>query len=123
VAKDGSGTHVSIGDAVEAAPAHSTRRVVIYIKAGVYSENVKVARDKTNLMLVGAGAGQTVVVGRPTVGDGLRTFDTATLSVSGDGFMMRDLKTDLSAPHRPTGQLPTGFPNAKAGSFGGWPIG
>ncbi|CAD6240706.1 unnamed protein product [Miscanthus lutarioriparius] len=97
VAKDGSGTHQSIGDAVEAAPVHSARRVVIYIKAGVYTENVSVARNKTNLVLVGDGAGQTVVVGRRSVGDGLRTFDTATLSVSGDGFMVRDLTVENRA--------------------------
>ncbi|EES02180.1 hypothetical protein BDA96_03G005500 [Sorghum bicolor] len=100
VAMDGSGTHQRIGDAVEAAPVRSARRVVIYIKAGVYGENVKVARNKTNLMLVGDGAGQTVVVGRRSVADGLRTFDTATLSVSGDGFMMRDLTVENRAGPR-----------------------
>ncbi|CAD6233696.1 unnamed protein product [Miscanthus lutarioriparius] len=77
--------------------AQRPRRVVIYIKAGVYSENVKVARNKTNLVLVGDGAGETVVVGRRSVGDGLRTFDTATLSVSGDGFMVRDLTVENRA--------------------------
>jgi hypothetical protein len=110
VAKDGSGTHVSIGDAVEVAPAHSTRRVVIYIKAGVYSENVNVARNKTNLMLVGDGAGQTVVVERRSVGDGLRTFDTATISVSGDWFMLR--ATGLSVFHGSTSPVAFQMPTA-----------
>ena len=37
------------------------------------------------------------MVGRRSVGDGLRTFDTATLSVSGDGFMVRDLTVENRA--------------------------
>ena len=34
VAKDGSRTHLSISDAMEAAPEYSSLRVVIYVKAG-----------------------------------------------------------------------------------------
>ncbi|KAJ1281835.1 hypothetical protein BS78_03G004300 [Paspalum vaginatum] len=97
VAKDGSGTHLSISDAVEAAPEKSSRRVVIYVKAGTYEENVQVGLRKTNLMLMGAGADKTAVVGRRSVADGMRTFDTATVSVTGDGFMMRDMTVENRA--------------------------
>lgn len=79
VAKDGSGTHRKLRDAIKAAPDCSHRRVVIYVKAGVYIENVKVARKKTNLMLVGDGVGKTVVVGYRSVHDNYTTFHTATL--------------------------------------------
>lgn len=79
VAKDGTGTHRKIRDAIKAAPEHSRRRVVIYVKAGVYTENVKIGSKKTNLMLVGDGAGKTVVVGYRSVHDNYTTFHTATL--------------------------------------------
>ncbi|KAG2585950.1 hypothetical protein PVAP13_5NG005900 [Panicum virgatum] len=97
VAKDGSGMHLSISDAVEAAPEYSSRRVVIYVTAGVYTENVMIGRAKTNLMLVGAGAGETEVVGWRSVQDGFKTFHTATVSVLGDGFMMRNMTMENSA--------------------------
>uniref|UniRef100_A0A0E0JG24 Pectinesterase n=1 Tax=Oryza punctata TaxID=4537 RepID=A0A0E0JG24_ORYPU len=97
VAKDGTGTHRKIRDAIKAAPEHSRRRVVIYIKAGVYIENVKIGRRKTNLMLVGDGAGKTVVVGYRSVHDNYTTFHTATLAVAGAGFIMRDMTVENRA--------------------------
>uniref|UniRef100_J3KY15 Pectinesterase n=1 Tax=Oryza brachyantha TaxID=4533 RepID=J3KY15_ORYBR len=97
VAKDGTGTHRKIRDAIKAAPEHSHRRVVIYIKAGVYIENVKIGRKKTNLMLVGDGAGKTVVVGFRSVHDNYTTFHTATLAVAGAGFIMRDMTVENRA--------------------------
>ncbi|KAL6850231.1 hypothetical protein ACP4OV_020858 [Aristida adscensionis] len=92
VAKDGSGTHRKIRDAIKAAPEHSHRRVVIYVKAGVYFENVKVGRKKTNLMLIGDGAGKTVLIGYRSVRGNFTTFHTATL-----GFIMRDMTVENRA--------------------------
>ncbi|KAF0917542.1 hypothetical protein E2562_020919 [Oryza meyeriana var. granulata] len=97
VAKDSTGTHRKIRDAIKAAPEHSHRRVVIYIKAGVYVENVKIGRKKTNLMLVGDGAGKTVVVGIRSVHDNYTTFHTATLAVAAAGFIMRDMTVENRA--------------------------
>lgn len=97
VAKDGTGTHRKIRDAIKAAPEHSRRRVVIYVKAGVYTENVKIGSKKTNLMLVGDGAGKTVVVGYRSVHDNYTTFHTATLAVAGAGFIMRDMTVENRA--------------------------
>ncbi|KAL6627028.1 hypothetical protein ACP70R_030754 [Stipagrostis hirtigluma subsp. patula] len=97
VAKDGTGTHRKIRDAVRAAPEHSHRRVVIYVKAGVYVENVKVGLKKTNLMLIGDGVGRTVVVGYRSVHGKLTTFRTATLAVAGAGFIMRDMTVENRA--------------------------
>jgi hypothetical protein len=78
VAKDGTGTHVTIADAVRAAPECSERRTVIYVKAGRYDENVKVGMKKTNLVFVGDGKGVTVVAGNRSVADNYTTFRTAT---------------------------------------------
>jgi len=78
VAKDGTGTHATIADAVKAAPECSERRTVIYVKAGRYDENVKVGMNKTNLVFVGDGKGVTVVAGNRSVADNYTTFRTAT---------------------------------------------
>lgn len=78
VAKDGTGTHASIADAVKAAPECSERRTVIHVKEGRYDENVKVGMKKTNLLFVGDGKGITVVAGNRSVADNYTTFRTAT---------------------------------------------
>lgn len=79
VSKDGNGTYKTIAEAVKAAPENSGRRIIIYIKAGRYTENIKIARKKTNLMLIGDGKTQTVIAGSRSVADKFTTFHTATL--------------------------------------------
>ncbi|XP_015875076.3 putative pectinesterase/pectinesterase inhibitor 22 [Ziziphus jujuba] len=91
VAADGSGRYRTITEAINAAPSYSTRRYIIYVKKGVYRENVDMKRKKTNIMLVGDGIGETVVTGNRNFMQGLTTFRTATVAVSGKGFIARDM--------------------------------
>ncbi|KAF5191183.1 Pectinesterase/pectinesterase inhibitor PPE8B [Thalictrum thalictroides] len=85
VAKDGSGNFTSIRDAVLSAPSKSKQKYTIYVKSGIYKENVEIKKDKWNLMLIGDGMDSTIITGdRSVIGSKheLRTFETATLSVS-----------------------------------------
>ncbi|CAL9767707.1 unnamed protein product [Musa acuminata subsp. burmannicoides] len=91
VSKDGNGTYKSIADAVQATPDYSSRRIIIYIKAGRYEENIKVGRKKTNLLFVGDGKNQTVIAGSRSVYDNFTTFHTATFAATGTGLIMRDM--------------------------------
>lgn len=91
VALDGSGQYRSIGQAILEAPSHSNRRFVIYVKKGVYRENVDMKKKKTNIMLVGDGIGQTIITGSRNFMQGWTTFRTATVAVSGKGFIARDM--------------------------------
>ncbi|CAI0551601.1 unnamed protein product [Linum tenue] len=91
VALDGSGHFRTIGDAVDRAPPHSIRRYVIFIKKGIYRENIDLKKKKTNIMLVGEGIGQTIVTGNRNFMQGWTTFRTATFAVSGKGFIARDI--------------------------------
>ncbi|KAL5996197.1 hypothetical protein ACLOJK_026271 [Asimina triloba] len=91
VAMDGSGGYRSIMDAVLDAPDHSPRRYVIYVKKGVYRENVDMKKKKMNIMLVGDGMGKTVVSASRNFLQGWTTFRTATFAVSGRGFIARDI--------------------------------
>ena len=79
VARDGSGDYLSIADAVNDAPSNLRgKKYIIYVKAGLYSETVRVSKRKTNMMLVGEGKGKTVVVSNRNVKDGSTTFSSVT---------------------------------------------
>ncbi|KAL9245668.1 hypothetical protein vseg_019293 [Gypsophila vaccaria] len=96
VCKEGKarGCHASVMEAVKAAPAWLKGRgkFVIYIKAGVYEEIVRVPLEKRNLVFLGDGKGKTVISGSVNTGVmGITTYNTATVGVQGDGFMARDI--------------------------------
>lgn len=78
VAADGSGNFTSVMEAVAAAPDYSVLRYVIYVKKGVYNENVEIGKKKWNLMVIGDGIGVTVISGDRSFGDGWTTFRSAT---------------------------------------------
>ncbi|KAI4312997.1 hypothetical protein MLD38_037779 [Melastoma candidum] len=92
VAQDGSGNFTKIQDAVNAAPDYSAnKRFVIYVKKGIYNENIDIKRKKWNIMMFGDGMGTTVISANRNFIDGWTTFRTATFAVSGRGFIARDL--------------------------------
>ncbi|EPS62949.1 pectinesterase [Genlisea aurea] len=86
VSKDGTGDYGSISEAIGAATGE---RFVIYVKSGVYAENVIVHRD--GIVLIGDGKNSTVITGNRNVAAGASLSGSATLSVTGDGFMARDI--------------------------------
>ncbi|CAN1139838.1 Putative pectinesterase/pectinesterase inhibitor 24 [Linum perenne] len=92
VAKDGSGKYKTIGEALKEVPKKSKKkRFVIYVKKGVYKENVRVEKNMWNVVMVGDGMDATVVTGSRNVVDGTPTFSTATFAVLGKGFIARDM--------------------------------
>ncbi|XP_057793107.1 pectinesterase/pectinesterase inhibitor PPE8B-like [Salvia miltiorrhiza] len=78
VAKDGSGKYSRIWDAIQAAPRWSKKRFVIYVKSGMYHENVKVGADKWNVMMIGDGMDKTIVYSNLSNGGGQSTWESAT---------------------------------------------
>ncbi|RVW60390.1 putative pectinesterase/pectinesterase inhibitor 22 [Vitis vinifera] len=91
VSLDGSGHYRSIAQAIYEAPSYSNRRYIIYVKKGVYKENIDMKKKKTKIMIVGDGIGATVVTGNRNFMQGWTTFRTATVAVSGKGFIARDI--------------------------------
>ncbi|KAL6010501.1 hypothetical protein ACLOJK_000934 [Asimina triloba] len=91
VAKDGSGKYKTIKEALAAVPDRSRKRTVIYVKKGVYYENVRVEKSKWNLMMVGDGMDRTVVSASKNFVDGTPTFSSATFAVFGKGFTAQDM--------------------------------
>jgi pectinesterase len=91
VAKDGSGKYSTVQAAVTAAPDNSKSRYVIYVKKGVYKEQVTVVKSKKNLMIVGDGMDATTITGSLNVVDGSTTFNSATVIAVADGFIAQDI--------------------------------
>ncbi|XP_021713912.1 probable pectinesterase/pectinesterase inhibitor 51 [Chenopodium quinoa] len=94
VCKEGKarGCYARVQEAVNEAPAwlkaKGKDKFVIYIKEGVYKENVMVPLEKKNLVFFGDGKGKTVITGSVNTGImGISTYNTATVGVKGDGFM------------------------------------
>ena len=85
VAQDGRGNFTTIGDAVEFAPNSTSidgGYTAIFIGPGVYHENVVVAKNKKNLIMIGSGVDQTVITGNRSVIDGWTTYNSATFGNS-----------------------------------------
>ncbi|KAL9236349.1 hypothetical protein vseg_011032 [Gypsophila vaccaria] len=91
VAKDGSGNFTTVAEAVASVPDKGKKRFVIYVKAGVYEENIEVGKKKKNVMLVGDGMNLTIITGSENVVDGNTTFRSATLAAVGDSFILQDI--------------------------------
>ena len=81
MAKDGSGTYTTINDVVVALSRmghDGSQRIIIYVKSGVYNENVEIERNMKNVMFVGDGMDKTIVTGNRNVPDGSTTFNLAS---------------------------------------------
>ncbi|KAK4267782.1 hypothetical protein QN277_024517 [Acacia crassicarpa] len=100
VAQDGSGSHRTIGAAIEAVRSmghNRPERVIIHVKSGIYNEKVAIGYRLKNLMLVGDGIDKTIITGARSVARGSSTVSSATLDVSGDGFWGRDITIENRA--------------------------
>ncbi|XP_010259196.1 PREDICTED: pectinesterase 2-like [Nelumbo nucifera] len=92
VAQDGTGDFETVNEAMNAAAKQKRRgRLLIYVKAGTYRENVQIGKKLKNIMLIGDGMGKTIITGSKSVRGGSTTFSSATVAVSGDGFIARDI--------------------------------
>jgi pectinesterase len=64
VAKDGSGQYASIAAALNAYPIAHKGRYLIYVRSGVYEENVIISKNITQIFMYGDGVNRTVISGR-----------------------------------------------------------
>nr|DAD33970.1 TPA_asm: hypothetical protein HUJ06_012821 [Nelumbo nucifera] len=97
VAKDGSGQYKTIAEAIAAYPKNSASRYVIYVKAGTYDECITITKEKTNILMYGDGPTSTIITGHKSNRDGITTFQTASFSVIGDGFIGKSIGFENTA--------------------------
>ena len=106
VARDGSGKFTSIQKAIEDARSYPLKPVVIYIKKGVYNEQVRIPAWNPDITLVGEDRNQTIIrfgsyFGQVDKGRN-STFYTSTLSVEAEHVVCRHLTIENTAG--PVGQ-------------------
>ncbi|OMP03255.1 Pectinesterase, catalytic [Corchorus olitorius] len=97
VAKDGSGHVTTIKAAMERIPLNSQKPFVIYIKEGVYEENLEFSYQMINVVLIGDGKEKTRITGRLNNAEGVPTFRTATVAINGDFFSAKNIGFENSA--------------------------
>lgn len=85
VAQDGSGDFRTISEAVaaaeEARKGSGSERFVIYVKGGIYKENVVIKKSMKNVMMIGDGMDRTIITAMKNVQDGSTTFQSATFGL------------------------------------------
>ncbi|XP_057981135.1 pectinesterase 3-like [Malania oleifera] len=97
VAKDGTGDYRTLKEAAKAVPKKSKKRFVIYVKSGKYVENVILDTDRWNVMIYGDGKDKTILSGSLNFVDGTPTYDSATFTVTGKGFIAKDIRFENTA--------------------------
>ncbi|KAI3432133.1 Endoglucanase [Psidium guajava] len=93
VAKDGSGNFRTVQAAINAVAKRRSMssRFVIYVKKGVYRENIEVGINNNNIMLVGDSMRNTIITSSRSVGGGFTTYSSATAGIDGLRFIARDI--------------------------------
>lgn len=91
VAQDGSGQYETIGAALDAYPKDQKGRYVIYIKAGTYDEYVTVKKNQVNVFMYGDGPQESIITGNKSNTQGISTYQTASFSAVGSGFMAKSM--------------------------------
>ncbi|CAN8253398.1 unnamed protein product [Cochlearia groenlandica] len=93
VAKDGSGQFKTVQAAIDVAGRRkvTSGRFVIYVKKGIYQENINVRLKNDNIMLVGDGMRSTIITGGRSVKGGYTTYNSATVGIEGLQFIAKGL--------------------------------
>ena len=97
IALDGTGNFIKVMDAVLSAPNHSNKRFVIHVKGGNYMENVIIAVEKMNLMIVGDGMDVTSITDNLSHDQNhLTTYHTTTFGKDTNTLILQIFFTTIS---------------------------
>ena len=97
VAKDGSGHFKTVQAAINRVPTKNKKRIIIYVKKGVYIEKVRIPSDKKYITLKGESASLTTIQWGDTAstlgknGKPLSTYGSASVAVEADNFIALDI--------------------------------
>jgi len=97
VAKDGTGDFSTVQEAIMAVPDFRKEQTVIYIKNGTYQEKIILADSKTNVLLIGESAEETVLTfgdwaqKENRFGEEMGTTGSSSFFVFGSDFSARNI--------------------------------
>ncbi|CAI0626781.1 unnamed protein product [Linum tenue] len=97
VAQDGSGQFKTVNEAIKSIGPNYKTPFVIYIKAGVYNEQVIVPNALSGIMFIGDGPTKTKITGNKNYKEGYHTQDTPTVAIMAPGFMAKDMGFENTA--------------------------
>ncbi|KAE8698233.1 Pectinesterase [Hibiscus syriacus] len=98
VAKDSSGKYDSINKALAEVPNNNPTRFVIYVKKGIYKENVNVTKGMDNVILIGDGPTKTLITSDlSSEVRKLTTFHTTTVAINAKHFIAKNIGFENTA--------------------------
>ncbi|CAN6818347.1 hypothetical protein HID58_053433 [Brassica napus] len=97
VAQDGSGQFKTIAEALNFVPKDNSP-FIIYIKTGIYKEQVKITKKMPYVTMIGDGQNLTIITGSLNFGIGrVKTFLTATVTIEGEHFTAKAIGIENTA--------------------------
>ncbi|XP_016694335.1 probable pectinesterase 56 [Gossypium hirsutum] len=98
IAQDESGDLITTTQGISSAPSFGSSRFRIKLCAGIYNENIVINKEKTNLTIIGEGMERGIITGSRSYGDGMKTFETATITARLEKKQAVALLTKASYP-------------------------
>ncbi|CAH8343548.1 unnamed protein product [Eruca vesicaria subsp. sativa] len=97
VAQDGSGQYKTIAEALNFVPKDNSP-FVIYIKEGIYKEQVMITKKMPYITFLGDGQNLTIISGSLSFGVGrIKTFLSATVIIEGEHFTAKSIGIENTA--------------------------
>lgn len=99
--KTGNGDYESIQESVDSIPENNKKKVLIYIKSGIYKEKVNIT--KNYIYLKGESYKNTIITFNDSAnkllpnGERMRTFNSYTVFIGGDNFKAENITFENSA--------------------------
>ena len=98
VAADGTGNYRTIGEAINAIKDSSEKRILVYIKNGVYKEKLLIPTSKTNVTFLGENVNETIITYDDHKGKGdIETPTSYTVFVLANDFRAENITFENSA--------------------------
>ncbi|MES2772798.1 MAG: pectinesterase family protein [Bacteroidota bacterium] len=108
VAGDGSGDFLTVQAAVDAVPAANEKRIIIYLKKGVYKERLVIPKTVSNVAFVGEDEQSTIITfdnynaKKDSLGNAFGTSGSSSVFVDGDNISFEHIAFENSSG--PVGQ-------------------
>ena len=105
VAKDGSGKFRTVQSAINSVPVLNSKRVIIYVKNGIYNEKIVIPSGKNFITLKGQSAAGTYLQWSDTAyaldknGKPLGTYASASVAIEANDFIATDISFKVLTPN------------------------